>query len=60
MMTLLDADEIQLPFRLRQAVQFLQSKRVALNWPRLLQYLLFWNAHDRYVQRQWAVSYFYE
>jgi CRISPR system Cascade subunit CasB len=57
---LLDADEAQLPYRLRRAIFFLKSNRVRVNWARLLQDLLQWNASTRFVQRQWARSYFGE
>jgi CRISPR system Cascade subunit CasB len=56
--TLLDADESQLGFRLRQAIHYLQSQRVRLNWPRLLDDLVQWRRADRKIQRQWAHSYF--
>ena len=55
---LLDADREQLRFRLRQAVCFLDSKRVPVNWPLLLQNVLAWESPRRYVQEQWARSYF--
>jgi len=55
---LLDADRWQLPFRLRQTVHFLQSKRVPVCWPVLLEDLLAWNYSNRPVQRRWARSYF--
>jgi len=55
---LLDADREQLPFRLRQAIRFLYSKRVPVNWPRLLQDLLAWDRPKRYVQENWARAYF--
>jgi len=55
---LLDADEQQLPFQLRQAVHFLTSNRGRINWERLLKDLLGWTRPDRYVQRQWARAYF--
>lgn len=55
---LLDSDRSQLPFRLRQAVHFLQSNRVRVNWTSLLQDLLFWSHPDRFVQQRWAKSYF--
>ena len=58
MEVLLDADERQLPFRLRQAVRYLYSKRVPVNWPRLLNDLLQWNAPKRYIQQAWARDYF--
>jgi len=55
---LLDADTAQLRFRLRQAIAFLQSNRVPVNWTRLLEDLLYWTHPDRFVQRRWARSYF--
>jgi CRISPR system Cascade subunit CasB len=57
---LLDADEAQLPYRLRRAIFLLRSNRVRVNWARLLQDLLQWNAASRFIQRQWARSYFGE
>jgi len=57
---LLDADEKQMAFRLRQAIHFLQSSRVRVNWARLLEDLLRWTHPDRFVQRKWARSYFAE
>jgi CRISPR type I-E-associated protein CasB/Cse2 len=58
--TLLDSDESQLPFRLRRAMHLLQSNRVRVNWPRLLEDLLAWNRSNHPVQRRWAQSYFAE
>lgn len=55
---LLDSDTAQLSFRLRQAVRFLKSKQVALNWQQLLEDLLRWNYTNRTVQKQWARAYF--
>jgi len=55
---LLDADDAHLPFRLRQAVRFLYSKRQPVNWPLLLRDLLAWNSEKRWVQEQWARDYF--
>lgn len=55
---LLDADGAQLPFRLRQAIRFLQSNRVRVDWPQLLDDLRFWTLPERRVQRRWARSYF--
>ena len=55
---LLDADQEQLAFRLRQAIRFLESNRVSVNWPRLLQDLLAWGHPKRYVQENWARAYF--
>lgn len=55
---LLDADLGQLPFRLRQAIHFLQSNRIRVNWAGLLKDLLNWNHPDRFVQQSWARSYY--
>lgn len=58
MEVLLDADERQLPFRLRQAVRYLYSKRIPINWEILLCDLLCWNSPKRYIQQEWARAYF--
>jgi len=55
---LLDADRTQLPFRLRQTIRFLKSKRVLVNWQQLLEDLQKWNLTSRIVQKQWARAYF--
>jgi CRISPR system Cascade subunit CasB len=55
---LLDADDMQLPFRLRQTIHFLQSNRVRVDWPALLDDLLHWSHPERLVQKRWAESYF--
>lgn len=55
---LLDADLVQLHFRLRQTVHFLQSCRVRVNWQQLLEDLLQWDHPDRFIQQRWARSYF--
>jgi CRISPR type I-E-associated protein CasB/Cse2 len=55
---LLDADREQLPFRLRQAIRFIDSKRIPVNWPWLLQDLLAWDQPKHYVQEAWARAYF--
>ncbi len=57
---LLDADETQLSFRLRQAIHFLKSRDVRVNFPRLLDDLLWWSHPEGRVQRRWAKSYFTE
>ncbi len=57
---LLDADATQLPFRLRQAIQYLRASRVRIDWVTLLCDLLFWSHPERFVQRRWARSYFAE
>ena len=55
---LLDADEAQLAFRLRQAVHYVKSCGVAVDWPTLLQDLLYWDHPDRFVQKKWVRSYY--
>jgi CRISPR system Cascade subunit CasB len=55
---LLDTERDQLPFRLRQTIQFLQSCRVKVDWECLLEDLLFWNHPERRVQQRWARAYF--
>ena len=55
---LLDADERQLPFRLRQLVRLAHANRVGVNWPQLLSDLRRWGWEDRPVQRAWAMAYF--
>lgn len=55
---LLDADEQQLPFQLRQAVHFLASNRGRVDWGNLLADLLRWPSPDKWVQKKWAKSYF--
>jgi len=57
---LLDADDAQLSFRLRQAIRFLKSNNVRINWPRLLADMLNWTHPNRFIQQQWARSYFAE
>jgi CRISPR system Cascade subunit CasB len=51
---LLAAHPDDLPFYLRQAVGFLKSKEVPVNWQQLLTDLLAWSHPDGYVQKQWA------
>lgn len=58
MEVLLDADETQLAFRLRQAVHFLQKDRTPVNWGQMLEDLTYWNHPSRFVQKRWARSYF--
>lgn len=55
---LLDADEMQLRFQLRQAVRFLHSNRVPIDWAQLLSDLLRWFRPSRVIQKQWARDYF--
>jgi len=51
---LLAAHSDDLDFYLRQAVSFLRSKEVPVNWNQLLTDLLAWGHPNRYVQKQWA------
>ena len=55
---LLDSDEVQLPYRLRQIIHLLQANRIRVNWKQLLEDLLSWGSYSRFVQRRWAQSYF--
>jgi CRISPR system Cascade subunit CasB len=55
---LLDADETQIPFRLRQIVRLIDAADVPINWPQLLQDLLYWNHRKRFVQENWARAYY--
>lgn len=54
---LLAAHPDDLPFYLRQAVSFLRSKEVPVDWNQLLTDIRAWSHPDRYVQRRWARSY---
>ena len=51
---LLSAHPDDLPFYLRQAVSYLRSKEVPINWHTLLRDVMAWGHPDRYVQRNWA------
>jgi CRISPR type I-E-associated protein CasB/Cse2 len=55
---LLDSDAAQLAFRLRQAVRFLKSNRIPINWQELTEDVLNWNSPYRTVQKKWARAYF--
>jgi CRISPR system Cascade subunit CasB len=55
---LLDADDEQLPDRLRQMVRLLDGDGIAITWPRLLVDLLDWQADDRPVQQRWARAFY--
>jgi len=57
---LLDADEYQLPFHLRQSVRLLYARQVPIKWTQLLKDLLGWSNVDKYVQKRWARDYFAE
>lgn len=51
---LLAAHPDDLDLYLRQAISFLRSKEVPVNWHQLLTDVLDWGHPDRYVQRRWA------
>lgn len=51
---LLAAHPDDLPFQLRQAIQFLRSKEIPVNWSQLLRDVLSWDNPRRSVQRSWA------
>lgn len=51
---LLAAHPDDLPDYLRQAVSFLKSKEVPINWNQLFWDLQNWDNEDRRVQKQWA------
>lgn len=57
---LLDSNESQLAFRLRQVIHFLKSSQVRIAWPLLLEDLLSWTHPSRPVQRRWAQTYYSE
>jgi len=51
---LLAAHPDDLDVYLRQAVSFLKSKEIPINWHQLLPDLLAWDHPERYVQKAWA------
>lgn len=51
---LLAAHADDLDFHLRQAVSFLKSRDVPINWHQLLIDVMGWGHPERYVQRRWA------
>lgn len=55
---LLDADDEQLPDRLRQIVRLLDSDEIPIAWPQLLIDLLDWRRDDRRVQQRWARAFY--
>lgn len=54
---LLAAHREDLPFYLRQAVSFLRSKDVPVNWHALFFDVLHWHYEDRRVQKRWAAAF---
>jgi CRISPR system Cascade subunit CasB len=63
---LLDADfdtktgDGELPYRLRQMVRYAASKNIGVNWPLLLKHIRSWNSISKWVQKDWARSFFIE
>ncbi len=51
---LLDSDVEELRWRLRQTLNLIASKRIAINWPQLLDDVLGWQWSSRSVQIRWA------
>jgi len=51
---LLTAHPDDLPFFLRQAIGFLKSKEVPVDWHQLFVDMLAWGHPSGYVQKQWA------
>lgn len=57
--TLLDADEEQLPYRIRQMVQLLKAEDgIRIYWSELLRDLLAWNYERKPVQQKWARAFY--
>jgi CRISPR system Cascade subunit CasB len=51
---LLSAHPDDLPFYLRQAVSFLKSKGIPIDWHQLFADIQAWNHPKGYIQKQWA------
>ena len=51
---LLAAHADDLPFYLRQAVSFLKSKEISINWHQLIRDVQHWGHPEGYVQKAWA------
>lgn len=54
---LLNADRVDLPVHLRHAVGLLRTQDQAVDWARLLSHVRNWEAAERWVQREWARSF---
>lgn len=56
---LLDADEEQLPYRMRQMMQLLKTEEgIRVYWSELLNDLLKWNRERKPVQQKWARAFY--
>ncbi len=54
--TLLESDEDELAYRLRQMISLLKGK--SINWVSLLYHLKYWNQADKWVQQEWGKSFY--
>jgi CRISPR system Cascade subunit CasB len=61
-LTLLDSDEEQLPYRLRQMVQMItrgqNAVKARLDWAGLLKDLQSWNSRNDWVRQKWAREFY--
>lgn len=57
-LALLDADEEQLAYRLRQMITLMSGEEIAPDWAELFRHLTNWNSADRWVQERWARDYY--
>lgn len=57
-LALLDADEEQLSYRLRQMITLMSSADIAPDWARHFRDLTNWNHPSRFVQENWARDYY--
>lgn len=55
---LLDADEDELPHRLRQSIALVAGSGQSIDWASLYRDLQWWGHPDRYVQQDWARQFF--
>lgn len=55
-LTLLDSDDEQLPYRLRQIISLIKEYKI--DWGKLHGDMRNWNHPDRYVQRRWAMDFY--
>ncbi|MBV9852112.1 MAG: type I-E CRISPR-associated protein Cse2/CasB [Armatimonadetes bacterium] len=51
-------DSGEMSFRMPQVVKMLTTNDIPVNWPLLLQDLLFWEAPQKHVQKRWAAHFF--
>ncbi|EMY78097.1 CRISPR type TIGR02548-associated protein CasB/Cse2 [Leptospira weilii serovar Ranarum str. ICFT] len=53
---LLESDEEELAYRLRQMISLLKGK--SINWTLLLYHVKYWNRTDKWVQQKWSRSFY--